>query len=248
MLEVDGFANHDLSSLRRGYAMWQTASSSSVRDRWEAQGIQLLNNYGSTAFATWPLVPRRGEWFRPASLGRPLPGYEIEVVEREGDRLTQVTGRMGQMAVRGPTGLTYWNRPDLQRRDVVDGWTVADDLIEFDETGNATYLGRSDYLISTAGFKVAPAEVEAVLGRHPAVAEVAVVGAPDPMRQEVVMAFVVVREGIRAGEDLANQLREAVKRSLSPYKYPRRVEFVDRLPRDGVGKVQVAILQKWADR
>jgi 2-aminobenzoate-CoA ligase len=92
-------------------------------------------------------------------------------------------GTIGQMAVRGPTGLTYWNLPDMQARDVVDGWTLQDDLIEFHEVGIAHYRGRSDSMISTNGFKVAPVEVENVLSRHPSVDEVAVVPAPRPIRQ-----------------------------------------------------------------
>jgi 2-aminobenzoate-CoA ligase len=246
MLGVDGLSDHDLSSLNRGYAMWQTASAAGVRARWEAHGLDLMNNYGSTAFGTWPVLPRRGEPFPPASLGRPAAGYEVTAVERDGDRLTPVTGGMGQLAVRGPTGLTYWNRPELQRRDVVDGWTLADDLIEFDPTGNISYLGRTDFLISTAGYKVAPVEVEAVLATHDAVQEVAVVGSPDPIRQEVVMAFVVPGPAAQAGEALAADLRDWARAKLSPYKCPRRVEFVDRLPRDAVGKVQTGVLKEWA--
>ena len=101
-------------------------------------------------------------------------------------------GTMGRMAVRGPSALTYWNRPAEQERDVVDGWTLVDDLIAFDENGYATYFGRTDYVISSAGFKIAPIEVESVLSRHPAVGEVGVIGTPDALRQEVVTAFVVV--------------------------------------------------------
>jgi 2-aminobenzoate-CoA ligase len=247
MLEAQEAAPRDLSSLQRAYAMWQTASSAAVREGWKKRGLELMNNYGSTAFATWPLTPRLGEAFPPGSLGRPLPGYDVRTIPLGVEGATEpVAGGVGRMAVRGPTGLTYWERPDLQRRDVVDGWTLADDLIEFDASGNAAYLGRTDYLISTAGYKVAPAEVESVLAGHPAVREVAVIGAPDPIRQEVVMAFVAVADGVRAVDALAGELQDYVKASLSPYKYPRRIRFVDRLPRDGVGKVQGKVLKQWA--
>jgi 2-aminobenzoate-CoA ligase len=233
----------NVPSLRRAYAMWQSASSTEVYDAWKARGIELLNNFGSTAFATWILVPRVGESFARASLGRSSPGYRVEAVDPEQQELVPVaSGSPGRMAVKGPTGLTYWRRPEYQARDVVRGWNLVDDLIRFDDNGNAAYLGRTDFIISTAGYKVAPVEVEEVLARHPAVREVAVVGAPDPIRQEIVAAFVAVQPGYAADDALRQDLQDLVKRELSPYKYPRRVEFIDALPRDPVGKVQPRML------
>jgi 2-aminobenzoate-CoA ligase len=233
-----------LPTLQRAYAMWQSASSTEVYDAWKARGIELLNNFGSTAFATWVLVPRAGEPFPPASLGRPSPGYRIQAVEPELLKVVPVAaGEPGRMAVQGPTGLTYWRRAELQRRDVVDGWNLVDDLIRFDQDGNATYLGRTDFIISTAGYKVAPVEVEEVLARHPAVREVAVVGAPDPIRQEVVAAFVALKPGFAESEALRKELQDLVKRELSPYKYPRRLQFIQALPRDSVGKVLPRMLK-----
>jgi 2-aminobenzoate-CoA ligase len=233
-----------LPSLKRAYAMWQSASSTEVYDAWKARGVELLNNFGSTAFATWILVPRFGEAFRPASLGRPSPGYVVEAIDPGVKGIVRVpVGEPGRMAVKGPTGLTYWRRPELQRRDVVEGWNLVDDLIRFDATGNAAYLGRTDFIISTAGYKVASVEVEEVLARHAAVREVAVIGAPDAIRQEIVTAFVALKPGFVAGDDLRRELQDLVKRELSPYKYPRRIDFIDALPRDPVGKVQPRALK-----
>jgi 2-aminobenzoate-CoA ligase len=223
--------------------MWQTASSSEVSDFWQSRGLELMNNFGSTAFATWVLVPRAGEPFARGSLGRAAAGFEVRSTALETRPVEFVPdGQPGRMAVRGVTGLTYWNRPALQRRDVVEGWTMVDDLIAFDAHGNADYLGRTDFLISSAGYKIAPVEVETVLCRHPSVREVAVVGAPDPIRQEIVSAFVAVQPGTVADDALRRELQSLVKSKLSPYKYPRRIEFIDALPRDGVGKVQTRIL------
>ena len=234
----------DVSSLCRAYAMWQSASSSEVHDGWKDRGVELMNNFGSTAFATWILAPRQSEQFPVASLGRPSPGYVVEAVEPDSAVVTLLPrGAVGRMAVKGPTGLTYWNRPQLQQRDVVDGWNLVDDLIQFDEDGNAAYLGRTDFLISSAGYKIAPVEVEAVLARHPAVREVAVVGTPDPVRQEIVTAFVVLADGHDGDTALVQQLQDLVKAELSPYKYPRRIEFINALPRDDVGKVQPRVLR-----
>lgn len=226
----------------RGYAMWQSASASEVYEWWLARGIALRNNFGSTSFATWVLVPR-GEHTR-ASLGSAAPGYEVIAIEPDAtDILPVPVNTPGRMAVRGPSGLTYWRRPDLQRRDVREGWTLVDDMIQIGADGNTTYLGRTDYLISTAGYKVAPVEVETVLATHPAVREVAVLGKPDAVRQEVVCAFVAVADGVPADDKLRRELQEYVKSRMAPYKYPRVVEFVDRLPRDPIGKVIQRVLR-----
>lgn len=181
------------SSLTRCFAMWQTATSAGVFEYWYERGVELLNNFGSTSFANWILIPPLGIDSPRYALGKPQVGYQVEAVELVGGLVRILPrGEIGRLAVKGLSGLTYWNLPDMQSRDVVDGWTVCDDLIRFDEQGFAHYLGRSDYLISTAGFKVAPAEVEQVLSRHPAVLEVSVVPAPCPIRQELVAAFVVL--------------------------------------------------------
>ncbi|MCM2393740.1 acyl-CoA synthetase [Streptomyces albipurpureus] len=238
----------DVSSLYRAYAMWQTSGSSPIRDQWQARGLELMNNFGSTAFAGWVLAARPGQDVEPASLGRPSPGYTALAVEPDtalGVRPAP-EGTVGRLAVRGPSGLTYWRRPELQRRDVVDGWTLADDLIRYEPSGNATYLGRTDFVISTAGYKVVPAEVEAALGSHPGVREVCVVGAPDPERQEVVTAYVVTAPGYPPSPVLVSELQSHVKGAISPYKYPRRIEFVTALPRDHVGKLQTRTVQEWA--
>jgi 2-aminobenzoate-CoA ligase len=237
-----------IGTLRRGYAMWQSASSGGVYDAWKARGIELLNNFGSTAFANWILVPRPGETVPRASLGRATRGYEVHAVDPDGGSLEPLpAGAMGRMAVKGPSALTYWNRPAEQERDVVDGSTLVDDLICFDDNGYADYLGRTDFVISSAGFKIAPIEVESVLCRHPAVAEAGVIGSPDAIRQEIVTAFVVLADPSSAGDDVRKELQDYVKSNLSPYKYPRRVEFVDALPRDHVGKVLPRILKQWAE-
>lgn len=237
----------DFSSIKRAYAMWQSASSSYVYESWKEQGIVLLNNFGSTAFATWVLAPRPGLPSPRASLGVPIPGYEVAAVRQQDGHLTVLPpGEIGQMAVKGPTGLTYWNRPEMQSRDVVDGWTLSDDLIQYDSDGNAHYLGRTDYMISTGGFKVAPVEVEEVLARHPAVLEVAVVPAPCPIRQQKVVAFVALRTGYAASGNLAKELRDFAKSEMVSYKAPQRIRFTEALPRDHVGKVQTKIVLDWA--
>lgn len=225
------------TTLRTCFAMWQSSSASHVTAGWQRHGVELLNNFGSTAFATWVLVPPLGQKTPPGTLGVPSPGYEVRLLDPDDGPDVTGDGIPGRMAVRGPSGLTYWRLPDKQRQDVKDGWTLHDDLL-CRQGPYLNYLGRTDFLISTAGNKVAPSEVEAVLSTHPAVQEVLVMGLPDPLRQEMVTAFVAVTPGFDATPALARELQDLVKSRLSPYKYPRHVEFVDALPRDDVGKVK----------
>ena len=230
--------------LVRANAMWQSASSAEVYDGWRQRGVVLYNNFGSTAFASWILVPPARAEVPRGSLGSAAAGYQVAAADPQGPGVRDAPIRsIGRMAVKGPTGLTYWRLPDLQRSDVQEGWTLVDDLISYDDKGNAAYLGRTDFMVSTAGHKVAPVEVESVLARHPSVREVAVVGLPDQERQEVVAAFVALRDDWTPSDELKRELQQFAKRELAPYKYPRRVEFVEALPRDDVGKVQPRLLR-----
>jgi len=234
------------AALVRGFAMWQSSSASEVASGWRRRGIELLNNFGSTAFATWVLVPPLDRPVPQASLGRPAPGYEVLAIDPDlSQGLRSVAaGEPGRMAVRGPTGLTYWRLPAKQHADVQFGRSLQDDLIRFDDGGLADYLGRTDFMISTAGHKIAPVEVETVLSSHPAVREAVVFGLPDATRRESVAAFVVLNQGFTPGGELRQELQDYVKARLAPYKYPRRLDFIDAIPRDSVGKVQPRILKE----
>ncbi|MEW1823109.1 class I adenylate-forming enzyme family protein [Arthrobacter sp. NPDC080031] len=243
-----GTADGPPGSLVNGFAMWQSSSSSDVFDWWKERGITLLNNFGSTAFATWVLVPGLGLETPRGSLGDAAPGYEVRTLvpgSANGAPAATAGNDVGQMAVRGVSGLTYWRLSEKQREDVREGWVIVDDLIQRDGNGYA-YLGRTDFMISSNGNKISPGEVENVLSTHPSVREVVVIGLPDPVRQEIVSAFVVVKDGVSPSDDLRAELQNKVKQTLSPYKYPRRLEFIDALPRDHVGKVQPKVMRERA--
>jgi 2-aminobenzoate-CoA ligase len=175
------------------------------------------------------------------SVGAPLPAFEARLMAADGT--IAAPGEPGRLAVRGPTGITYWinTHPaatERSRQDVVDGWSLLDDAYLRDDAGWLWFHGRLDDMIVTGGRQVAPIEVERALSSHPAVAEVCVVAAPDPVRGQVVTAVVVVGGTATPGTDLASELQAHVKDSIASYKYPRRIEFVDSLPKDGVGKIQ----------
>jgi 2-aminobenzoate-CoA ligase len=170
-----------------------------------------------------------------------VPGYEAMVVDKAMQPVAP--GVVGRLAVRGPTGCRYLDDP-RQSVYVVDGWNVTGDAFRFDEDGYFWFAARNDDLIVSAGYNISPLEVESALLQHDAVAECAVVASPDEARGHVVKAFVVAADGVEAGDALVAELQQHVKERIAPYKYPRRIEFVDALPRTLTGKVQRAVLRK----
>jgi 2-aminobenzoate-CoA ligase len=184
---------------------------------------------------------------RAGSTGVAVPGYDCRVVDEQGDELPR--GKEGLLAIKGPTGCKYWKKPERQREYVRRGWNYPGDVFVRDEDGFFWYQCRSDDMIVSAGYKIPGPEVEHVLDEHPAVAESAVVASPDATRGFIVKAFVVPKPGHAASDALAAELQEFVKKELAPYKYPRQIEFVERLPRTETGKIRrVELRQRELDR
>jgi acyl-coenzyme A synthetase/AMP-(fatty) acid ligase len=175
-----------------------------------------------------------GEEPIPGAIGRPLPGVEVVIVR-------------GELCVRPETVPTmfsgYWRDPDATAERLVDGLWHTGDLVEQDPEGVLWYHGRRDDVISSAGYRIGPAEVEAALAAHPAVLEAAAVGVPDADRGEIVHADVVLRPGSRAGDALRKELQAHVRTLTAPYKYPRSLRFVDALPRTATGKLRRAAVR-----
>jgi 2-aminobenzoate-CoA ligase len=144
---------------------------------------------------------------------------------------------IGRLAVKGPTGCRYLADP-RQQDYVLDGWNLTGDAYEMDADGYFFYRSRTDDMIISAGYNIAGAEVEDVLMRHPAVAECGVVGRADDERGQIVEAHVVVKAGIEANDALVRELQDYVKAQIAPYKYPRSIKFLDKLPRTETGKLQ----------
>lgn len=220
-----------------------------VLAKWKAMtGRPVLEAYGLTE--TLMLVANyRDTEVRPGAMGRPLPGVEIDLIVDE-TRLTQ-PGETGQIALRLPSPhlmLGYWQDPERTGRTQcsIDGqaYFLTGDNARADADGYLYYEGRADDVINSAGYRIGPQEVENALIDHPAVREAAAVASPDPERGEVVKAFVVLHEGHHASPELARELQDFVKAATAPYKYPRRVQFVDELPRNAVGKIQRRTLRQ----
>jgi 2-aminobenzoate-CoA ligase len=242
MLSVKDMARRfDLGALRAGVSAAEPLPAATWEDWHHATGVELLDGIGSTEMfhIFVSSVPGR---VRPGATGLAVTGYDCRVVDERGHEVPR--GQAGLIAIKGPTGCKYWRKPERQADYVrFNGWNVTGDVFVQDADGYFTYQCRSDDMIVSGGYKIPGPEVEHVLDEHPAVAESAVVAASDPTRGFIVKAFVVLKPERAASPELAGELQEHVKRELAPYKYPRAVEFVERLPRTETGKIQRYLLR-----
>ncbi len=226
---------HDLSSLVKCVSAGETLPSATWEAFHAATGIPIVDGLGSTEMLhIFVSAPR--EEMRAGFTGRAIPGYRARVVDEAGNPLP--AGEPGLLAVRGPTGCRYLDDVERQQIYVRDGWNYPGDVYETDDDGYFRYVARADDMIISAGYNISGPEVESALLDHPAVAECAVVGKPDPLRTNIVKAFVVLREGTQAGDDTVKRLQDFVKAEIAPYKYPREIVFVSDLPKTETGKTQ----------
>lgn len=177
---------------------------------------------------------------KPGSMGRPSPGYEVELLDLE-TREPVETGEVGEIAAKPREWVLideYWGLPEKTEETFEDGWLLTDDLARKDEDGYFWYEGRSDDVIISSGYRIGPFEVESSLMEHPIVAEAAVIGIPDDQRGQIVKAFVVPIETPDDPEETLEELKSHVKEKLARHAYPREIEFVEELPKTATGKIQ----------
>jgi acetyl-CoA synthetase len=182
---------------------------------------------------------------KPGSMGRPVPGHVVDVVEDKGAAVP--AGEVGEVAVRRPDPvmfLRYWNNETATREKFVGNWALTGDLARKDSDGYFWFVGRKDDLISSGGYRIGPSEIEDCLHGHPAVALAAAIGAPDPVRGEVVKAFVQLHPGGAGTAELARDLQAWVRTRLSAHEYPREIEFIEAIPVTTTGKVRRADLRQ----
>ncbi len=238
----ENVGRHDLMALRRVVSAGE-AVNPVIAERWEgATGIRIDEAYGQTE-ALMLVLNYPGEPVKYGSMGRPSPGSDVDVIDEQGNRLP--AGKEGDLAVLMPNPqmmLGYWKDEERTRSCFIQGpdgqWYLTGDRAERDTDGYLWYRGRSDDIINSAGYRIGPLEVENAVMEHPAVQACAVIGSPDPERGEIVKAFVVLREGISASDDLIRAIQEHVKSVTAPYKYPRAVAFIDALPITLTGKIR----------
>jgi len=224
-----------------------------VMAKWEeGTGLTIYDGYGQTEtvnqLANYRFMP-----IKPGSAGRPTPAFDLAIVDDDGKVLPPNTE--GNIAIRvkpsRPVGLFKEYLDDEAEMAAVfrGDWYYTGDKAYTDEDGYFWFVGRADDVIITAGYRIGPFEVESALISHPAVAESAVVASPDELRGEVVKAFIVLKPGYQPSQELAKELQEHVKKVTAPFKYPRKIDFVDSLPKTISGKIRRGELKKveWKD-
>ncbi len=237
----------DLSRLRHCVAAGEPLNPEVIRQWEQGVGLPIYDGYGQTetvnVVANFRCLP-----IRPGSMGKPVPGYEVDVVDEHGQVLG--VGEEGNLAVRAapnrPVGLFagYFLDPVATAASFRGDWYLTGDRGRRDEDGYLWFESRADDVITSSAYRIGPFEVESALVEHPAVAEAAVVGKPDPMRTQIVVAFVILAPGHQASEELARELQEHVRRVTAPYKYPREIHFVDELPKTVSGKIRRTELRR----
>jgi len=210
-----------------------------VIERWrDAFGLTILDGYGQTEntllVANVPGIP-----VRLGSMGKPMPGHDVAVVDELGN--VCVPGDVGDIALRGdPPSLFagYYKNDEETRASRRGEWYLTGDRAQVDDDGYFWFVGRADDVISSGAYRIGPFEVESALLEHPAVLESAVIGSPDADRGNIVKAFIVLRSGYEPSPELVKELQEHCKRVTAPYKYPRAIEFIAELPKTRSGKIR----------
>jgi 2-aminobenzoate-CoA ligase len=229
---IDDF---DCSSLRQCAASGEHLPAS-IWEHWrDRTGLGIANGYGATEILS-TFVSTSPDEARPDLTGRPVPGYEIKLIDDDGQPVAAETP--GRLAVRGPTGCRYLDDLEQQHKYVRDGWNVTTDLFVRDAEGCLRFIDRVDDIIVSSGYKISPQEVEQVLLEHRKVRECAVIGVDDQARGKRVCACVVLHDSRDGSAATIRELQEFVKLRITPYKYPREIRFLDALPRTHTGKLQ----------
>ena len=241
MLVLEDLQKYQFEHLRHCVGAGEPLNPEIIEIWKQATGITIRDGYGQTETVilcgSFPCIePRFG------SMGKPAPGIELAVVDNDGELMP--TGSEGDIAVKvlpeRPQGLfrEYKDNPEKTAETFKGDWYLTGDRAYVDEDGYFWFVSRADDVILSAGYRIGPFEVESALIEHDAVAESAVVSSPDETRGEVVKAFVVLAPGFKASDELAAELQAHVKKVTAPYKYPRKLEFVDALPKTVSGKIR----------
>ncbi|MCL4160371.1 UNVERIFIED_CONTAM: hypothetical protein GTU68_029624 [Idotea baltica] len=241
-------SQHDLSALRLSVSAGESVNPEIVRAWSQKTGALLLDGYGQTETLMTVLnYPQMG--VKPGAMGKPLPGTEAAILTEDGREAAP--GDPGQLAIRCPHPqlmLGYWNDPEKTEAGyaTIDDttWFLTGDTASMDADGYLFFGGRDDDVINSSGYRIGPMEVENALMEHEAVQECAAVASPDETRGEVVKAFIILKPGFDPGDALAKELQDFTKALTAPYKYPRRIAFVEELPKTATGKIQRRVLKQ----
>lgn len=237
----EDLSKYDVSKLRHCSIAGEPLNPEVYNQFLKATGLKLCEGYGQTeltvTIATFPWLEPK-----PGSMGMPAPGYDVDLIDENGNSCE--VGEEGQIVIHTDKGKAfgmfdgYYRDPELTNRVWHDDMYFTGDMAWRDEDGYYWFVGRSDDVIKSSGYRIGPFEVESALVEHPAVLECAITAVPDPVRGQVVKATVVLAKNYTAGQDLVIELQDHVKRVTAPYKYPRIIEFVEELPKTISGKIR----------
>src|ERR687888_1779137 len=239
MMAIDDAGARYPQRFRRVCSAGEPLNPEAIRWFREQYGITVLDYYGLTESyplcANYPFLE-----VREGSMGKPMPGWDVQILDE--DEHPVESGERGEICLRSRSNphypLGYWNNPEASQETFGGEWFHTKDAAQQDEDGYYWYAGRADDVIISAGYRIGPFEVESACIEHPAVLEAAAVASPDPTRGHVVKAFVVLAESHEPSEQLASDIQGFVRGRLSAYAYPRRIEFVDDLPKTLTGKIR----------
>jgi long-chain acyl-CoA synthetase len=233
LLHHEGHEKFDTATLELCVSGGSAMPVELMRSFEEAFGCKILEGYGLSESSPVASFNRPDRERKPGSIGIPIEGVEMKVVDDDGNDVPQ--GEVGEIVIRGHNVMKgYWNKPDETGETLIDGWLHTGDIAKIDEDGYFFIVDRKKDLIIRGGYNVYPREIEEVLYEHPAVREAAVIGVKDDNLGEEVGAAVALKDGEEAS---AQELRDFVKEQVAAYKYPRRVWFVDDLPKGPTGKI-----------
>jgi len=238
---------YDLSNLRHVLSVGEPLNPEVVR--WGMKVFQKrihdtwwMTETGGQTICNYPSMK-----IKPGSMGKPIPGIQAAIVDDQGQELPPY--RMGNLAIKKgwPSMMhTIWNNKEKYESYFMPGdWYVSGDSAYMDEDGYFWFQGRIDDVIMTAAERVGPFEVESKLVEHPAVAEAGVIGKPDPVRGEIIKAFIALRDGYESSDELIEDIRQFVKKGLAAHAAPREIEFKDKLPKTRSGKIMRRVLKAW---
>ena len=205
----------------------------------EAFGIEINEMWAQTEFNYIAGNCSEVMSVRPGSIGKSYPGHSVEAVDEDGNILE--TGEIGELAADrdDPVMVSgYWNNKEATQEKYIGKWWGTGDTGYKDEDGYLWFVGRKDDVISSAGYRIGPGEIEDCLLKHPAIAQVAVIGIPDKLRGEVVKAYIVLKDGNQPSDKLTAEIQDSVRKRLAAYEYPRFIEYIDDLPLTTTGKVR----------
>jgi acetyl-CoA synthetase len=242
LTSYSGSEKRDLSSVRLCVSAAETLTSELFNEWRRRYGLSIVEGLGSTE-VLHIYLSNRVDMQRGGTSGAPVPGYEVRLTDLEGKPVPR--GESGVMWVRGDSQAPYyWNRPDKTRETMRDGWIWTGDRFREDEAGYYTFEGRADDLVKVSGQWVYPLEIERCLADHPAVRECAVLAVEDENRLMTLAAWVVLRDNQSGSPATTEQLQKFVKDRLLPFKYPRRVDYLESLPKTGTGKIDRQALRR----